>query len=97
MARNHNEISLGDAIDLFLQSNGIKEKSLVQRIITDWEKIMGKAIADHTESLWWNKGVFYVKVNHPVWKNELTMNRTRIKEVLNRELGASLISEVKIM
>lgn len=97
MAKKHNEISLGDAIDLYLRSNGIKEKSLVQRVITDWGKIMGKAIEDHTESVWWNDGIFYVKVDNPVWKNELSMNRTRIKEVLNQELGASLIREVKIL
>ena len=97
MKKKSNELSLGDAIDLYLQSTGIKEKALVQRIIADWESIMGKPIADHTEKLWFNQGTFWIKVNHPVWKNELNMARTRIMDKLNQKLGASLIKEVKVI
>ncbi|MCB9234005.1 MAG: DUF721 domain-containing protein [Bacteroidia bacterium] len=97
MAKKSNEFSLGEAIELYLNENGIKEKSLVQRVIADWEKIMGKPVADHTEQLWWSKGVFHIKVSHPAWKNELSMSRSKIKDLLNKELGASLIQEVKIV
>jgi predicted nucleic acid-binding Zn ribbon protein len=90
-------MSLGEAIEAYLQSNGLKEKMLVEQVIAEWPRIMGKAIAENTEQIWFRSGIFYVRMRHPVWKNELAMAKTKIKDMLNKELGASLITEVKIV
>ena len=92
-----NEYNIADAINAFLESNGIKEKALVQRVIGDWEKIMGKALSDNTEDLWFDRGIFYVKMSHPTWKNELTLAKTKLKDLLNKELGGELVKEVRIV
>lgn len=95
--RKKNEISVGEAIDAYLDSIGMKEKALVQRVIADWETIMGKPIAENTEKVWFSEGVFWIKMGSPIWKNELTMAKSRIKDTLNKELGAKLIEEVKVI
>ena len=92
-----NDISLGEAIDAYLQSHGLKEKVLVEQVIMDWPRIMGKSIAENTEQIWFREGIFYVRMNNPIWKAELGLAKSKIKELLNKELGASLISEVKIV
>lgn len=91
-----NESSLGEAIQGWLKSRGFTEKVLIQRIINDWPKIMGNTIAENTEHLFFKDGVFYVKMKTPVWKNELSMARSKIREMLNRELGAKLVKQVNI-
>lgn len=96
MKKRSNEFSLGEAIESYLDSRGLKEQALVERVITDWPRIMGKAIAENTEKLWFRDGVFYVKISNPVWKNELTMAKSKIKEMLNKELGGELVKEVRI-
>lgn len=96
MAKRKNEMSIGEAIDAFLQQNNLKEKSLVERVISDWPRIMGKPIAENTDHIWFRDGIFHVKIAHPMWKQELMMARTHIREKLNQELGAQLIKEVKI-
>lgn len=90
-------MSLGEAIELYLQSNGLKEQVLMEQVIMDWPKIMGKAIAENTEHIWFRSGVFYVRMGHPVWKTELGMAKSKIKDMLNKALGAALIDEVKIV
>jgi predicted nucleic acid-binding Zn ribbon protein len=92
-----NDISLGEAIDAYLQSHGLKEKVLVEQVIMDWPRIMGKTIGDNTEQIWFRSGVFYVRMNNPIWKTELGLAKSKIKDILNKELGASLITEVKIV
>ena len=92
-----NEYNIADAINAFLESNGIKEKALVQRVISDWEKIMGKALSDNTEELWFDRGIFYVRMSHPTWKNELQLAKTKLKDLLNKELGGELVKEVRIV
>ncbi len=92
-----NESSIGDAIQAYLQSIGMKEKALVQRVIGDWERIMGKAIAENTDRTWYDEGIFWIKVPNPAWKQELSMAKSKIRETLNKELGAELIREVRVV
>jgi predicted nucleic acid-binding Zn ribbon protein len=90
-------MSLGEAIELYLQSHGLKEKVQMEQVIMDWPKIMGKAIADNTEQIWFRAGIFYVKMSHPVWRTELGMAKSKIREMLNKALGADLVEEVRIV
>lgn len=89
-------MSLGEAIEAYLQQNNLKEKALIQRIITDWARIMGKPIDENTENIWFKDGVFHIKISHPMWKQELMLARTNIKNKVNEELGAQLVNEVRI-
>ena len=92
-----NELSLGEALENFLNANGMKEKTLVQRVISDWMELVGKNVAEHTGKLFFSKGIFYVEVKHPVWKQELGMGKTKLKEMINKHLGAELVKEVRIV
>lgn len=97
MAKRKNEMSVGEAIEAWLDREGLKEKSLVQRVITEWPRIMGKPIADNTEKIMYREGVFSVYMKHPVWRNELILAQSKIRDLLNQELGAQLVKEVRIL
>lgn len=90
-------MSVGEAIEFYLKQNGLTEKVQVEKAIAEWPRIMGKAIAENTEQLWFRGGTFYVKMKSPIWKNELAMGRSKIKEILNKEIGTELIEEVKVI
>ena len=89
-------MSLGEAIEAYLKKNNLKDTSLIQTAIYNWGKIMGRPVAENTEKLWFREGVFYVRMSNPVWKNELNLGRSKIKDMLNKEMGKDLINEVKI-
>lgn len=89
-------MSLGEAIDAFLQERGLKDQADIQRVISEWPRIMGRAIAENTEQLWFREGIFYVKMASPVWKNELAMAKSKILEMVNRDLGRNLVEEVRV-
>lgn len=92
-----NEMSVGDAITAFLKERGLKDQADVERVITEWPRIMGKGISENTEKIWFHSGTFYIKMAHPMWKNELSMAKSKIKELLNREIGSQAISEIRII
>ncbi|MCB0855321.1 MAG: DUF721 domain-containing protein, partial [Bacteroidetes bacterium] len=50
-------LSLGDAIQAFLDKYNLKEEAEIQSVIKDWEKLMGKPIATNTEKVWFNRGI----------------------------------------
>ena len=89
-------LSLGEAIEAFLEKHGLKDDVKIQRVITDWERLMGTPIAQNTEKIWFNKGILYIKVISPVWKNELQMARQKIRETVNREVRAEIVKEVRV-
>jgi predicted nucleic acid-binding Zn ribbon protein len=90
-------MSLGDAINKFLEQHGLKDDLLIQTILTEWEAYMGKSIASNTEKVWFEKGTLYIKMASPVWRNELMMGRQKIKEMINRKVQKDLVDEVKIL
>ena len=89
-------MSLGEAIQAYLKEHNLKEKSQIEQIITDWPRLMGKPIAENTARMWFIDGVFHIKITHPMWRQELTLARTRIKQLLNTELGSELITDIRI-
>lgn len=90
-------LSLGEAIQAFLDKHGLKDEASVQKVIGDWEFLMGSAVAQNTEKIWFNKGVLYVKISSPIWKSELQMARLKIKEMINTRIGEAIIQEVRII
>lgn len=89
-------MSMGEAIQAFLKKNGLEEKSLIQGVIGNWGTLMGRPIKENTERIWYRDGVLYVKMNNPVWRNELNLGRSKIRDMLNKEMGKDLITQVKI-
>ncbi|MEL6671926.1 MAG: DUF721 domain-containing protein [Bacteroidota bacterium] len=90
-------LSLGDAIKAFLDKHGLKEEVDIQSIIRDWESLMGAPIAQNTEKMWFNKGIMYIRMSSPIWKNELHLARTKIKEMINKRVGQDLVQDVRIL
>lgn len=93
---NH-EFELGDAIRAYLTEVGIKNQLKIESAIAEWGRIMGLAIAAKTGKVWHKDGILYVQMTDPTWRNELTFAKTKIKDVMNAEMGEDLIVEVKVL
>ena len=90
-------LSLGEAIQAFLEKHGIENETSIQEVIAEWEQFMGKPIAQNTEKIWFNKGILYIKMLSPVWRNELQLARLKIKTMINEKVGKDLVQEVRII
>lgn len=91
------EFELGHAIQAYLNEVGIRNRMKIEAAIADWGRIMGLAIAAKTGKIWHKDGVLYVQMTDPAWRSELTFAKTKIKDVMNAEMGEELIQEVKVM
>jgi len=90
-------MSLGEAIQAFLNTHGIKDQTSVQTIINEWDLLMGEPIAQNTEKMWFARNTLYIKMKSPAWRNELQMARLKIKEMVNKKIGKDLVQDVKIV
>ncbi|MEM6263841.1 MAG: DUF721 domain-containing protein [Bacteroidota bacterium] len=90
-------ISLGQAIEQFLEAHGLKDETEVQKVILEWGEYMGAPIAANTEKIWYRDGTLFVKMRSPIWKNELLMARVKIQQMINQRVGRELVREVKVL
>ena len=92
-----NQYSIGEAIEAFLKKRGLKDDADIQSVIHEWPQLMGRSIANHTEKMWFREGIFYIRMTNPTWRTELAMARSKIADLLNRQIGRNLVQEVRIV
>jgi len=94
--RRANDLSLGDALKLFVKQFKHHDELNRIRIEKAWEALMGKGIVAQTGKIQFNKGVLNLYITSAPLKHELLMSREKIAARLNEKLGEVVIKEVKI-
>lgn len=92
-------LSVGDAIQAFLDAQGMRGQYEAQNIIEQWASLMGAPVASNTERVWYDdaKKILYVQMKTAAWRNELSLARLKIKEMVNRKAKREFVLDVKIV
>jgi predicted nucleic acid-binding Zn ribbon protein len=90
------EISLGEALQQFLNKSKLKSGMQAVQIEDVWEKIMGKTVAKYTDKLQIIGSTLFVTTSVAPLKNELLYQKEKIIEMVNKELGEKVIKEVVV-
>ena len=88
---------LGIVIDHLIKSEGIERPILQNKALINWEEIVGKQIAKHSTPEEVKHGVMVVRVETPVWRNELTLRKNEILEKLNKGSHTQIIQDIKFI
>lgn len=93
MQSNH-DYSLKELIEKLIKSNNWNEKLDSVDVTASWKKVVGEMFARHTTNLYVKNHVLYVQLDSSVIRSELHMARTKIKDMINKDLGKKVIDEV---
>jgi predicted nucleic acid-binding Zn ribbon protein len=85
---------LKDAIDEMLKAYKINGKMNETKIIESWEKLMGKTIASRTTELKFRYKKLYVTLNSAPLRQELSMSKSKLIELLNRDFAEKVVEDV---
>ncbi len=92
---NHsNEQSLGEVIKAFLKKCHLEEKIKETRILSSWERVMGKNIARYTSRVELRKTTLIIHMSSSVLRNELSMAKSKIIDMINEEAGEKVIDKI---
>ncbi|NNC86780.1 MAG: DUF721 domain-containing protein [Bacteroidia bacterium] len=91
------EKSIGDAVQSWLKNHGMEQKLNEVKISHLWEEVMGKTIATRTTNLRVTNAKLQITVSSAPLKSELVLNREKILNRINEELGSNYIKEVVIL
>jgi hypothetical protein len=92
--RKANDQSLKDALDEMLHSFRLDQKFRQKKMIADWEKIMGPAVAHRTTQLTFRDKKLFVYLSSAALREELFNSKDKIKALLNEEAGAEIVEEI---
>ena len=90
------ELSIGEALQQFLNKSKLKSGMQAMQIEDVWEKIMGKTVAKYTDKLQIMGSTLFVTTTVAPLKNELLYQKEKIIEMVNKELGEKIIKEVVV-
>ena len=90
------ELSIGEALQQFLNKSKLKSGMQAMQIEDVWEKIMGKTVAKYTDKIQIIGSTLFVSTTVAPLKNELLYQKEKIIEMVNKELGEKTVKEVVV-
>lgn len=96
MPIKNNSLNLNDAIDKFLDDTELRLKFEESFILNNWEKLMGKTIAKHTNKLRIIDKKIYISIEYAALRQELSYSKEKILSILNQNSQETVIEEVII-
>lgn len=65
-----------------------------KKLINSWETMMGKPIAKRTEKMYIKDKVLFVKLNSAPLRQELTMSKNKVLDILHRDFDKDMVIDV---
>jgi predicted nucleic acid-binding Zn ribbon protein len=85
---------LREAFDELLRAYRLKDKFDERLVIQAWPELMGKTVSSRTNSLFVKEKKLFVKISSGPVKSELSMNRSKVLELIENRFGKGVIEEV---
>ncbi|MEP1489211.1 MAG: DUF721 domain-containing protein [Algibacter sp.] len=95
MAKRTNEnLSISDALKEFVSTNKL-EKGLDKVNVADaWAKLMGNGVNNYTTAVQLERDTLYIQLSSSVLREELSYGKQKIIDMLNEELGKTVIKKL---
>lgn len=88
--------ALGDVLGELVNNQGWTEKLAAQRVFTDWPKIVGAEVAQHSEVIAFEDGEVEVRTDSTAWATQLRLLAPRIVAKLNEEFGDGSVLRIVV-
>ena len=94
--KRQNDMKLGDVLDSIFSKGRIGDKLNQQKVIDYWKEEMGYSINSRTESLSYRKGVLRIRISSAPLRQQLMMEREKIRQKLTDAIPSLDIVEIII-
>ncbi len=86
--------AVGSVITQLLNQLGIAHRVSEQRVLAEFEKIMGESFCKRATAVKIEHGVLFLEAVNSVWRQELFYQKVMIRQRLNEALGEELVREI---
>jgi predicted nucleic acid-binding Zn ribbon protein len=89
-----NDRPLKDVVLEILNKYRLQDHLEETRLVSEWEKVVGKLIASHTSGLYVKDGILFVKVDSAALRQELQYRKEKLMDLLNKNAGKALVKNI---
>jgi hypothetical protein len=94
MVRKKNNVSIGEALQEFISSNKL-QKGLDKVLVKEaWTSLMGNGVNNYTTGLDLRNGTLFVSLSSSVLREELSLGKSKIVNLLNEEVGREVVKKI---
>jgi predicted nucleic acid-binding Zn ribbon protein len=86
--------TIGDSIDKILKEFGLQPRLKQLEVLNVWADVVGEKIASVAKAEKIDHGRLIVKVEKPVWRNELQYLKVEIIAKLNKIMNEDIVKEI---
>ncbi|MDE6577919.1 MAG: DUF721 domain-containing protein [Muribaculaceae bacterium] len=87
--------SIGDILRIALQENCMSSRLDECKAVDLWEPTVGTYIASQCRRPVVKDGVMTVGIPNAPLRHELSMNRSKLRDAINRQIGKQTLSEIR--
>lgn len=92
--RSSNFKPLGDIVDRLMKAYQLDEKLLEIDVLSKWEEMMGKAVAQRTRNLFIQDKVLILEIDSSVMREELVYGKNVIIQRINQYANKEIVTDV---
>lgn len=81
----------------YLREQGLEGPLLEHRLLAAWPAVAGKLVESYTESTTIRNQTLFVKLRSAPLRANLQMRRSELVRLLNKEVGATVIYDIKFL
>lgn len=94
MTKTTNARDIGSLIGELMGKLGIATRVHEQRVLHEFERIMGPQFCKRATPVKIDHGVLFLQVVNSAWRQELFFQKSMIRERINSALGEKLVKEI---
>ena len=87
---------LGEILLKLLRDEGLETPLQQKRLIDAWETVAGPMVASYPTEWFIKNQTLFVKITNPALRHDLSMMRTQLMRRLNEQVGALIITDIKV-
>ena len=93
-ARSARAIPIKEALQNLFKEYHLDDKLKEKKLIHSWGRIMGKTVAARTGKVYIKDNVLFVYLTSAPLRNELTLSKDKVMELLEKESGKGIIDDI---
>jgi len=92
--RKNDNLPLSEALNDFIQKNKLQHGIDKVNAREAWVNLMGNGVNNYTTAIELRNETLYVSLSSSVLREELSLGKTKILDMLNEELGKNLVKKI---
>lgn len=85
------------AFNQFLKEENLEHTYKQKQLIVNWEKVMGKTIANRTTKIFFKDKILFVKLSSAPLKQEMQNSKEKFLELVSDEIGSGEVKDVRFL